>query len=156
MFTQDEKPNTPTGDTSIDDASSESKGKLDDFIGFFKKTKRKPSAVSQETQQGNTAEPVSEELFEPEAWKPLVKTPFLLLQVGTGSKRFELDNDEAKILAVQGSQTAKYFLNTHPKWIALTLFSLNLSGLLAFKTMAYMNDRKEEYLKKNKDRLSAV
>lgn len=83
-------------------------------------------------------------LFKPEAWRAIVRAPFALGQTMTGRKCWELDSAQEDTLATSTSLTAEYFLNTDPKWVALTLFAFNWSVVLTEKFAANAVERQKE------------
>lgn len=87
---------------------------------------------------------VIDSLYTPENLEGLVTLPFELRHAMTGWDGFELTSEEKHILAVTGVPVAKAFMDTDPKWIALTIFSITLLKLFGARELAYAAYRKEQ------------
>lgn len=86
----------------------------------------------------------AEALFDEKQWRGIVALPADIGKAVTGSKRFELSEQETETLAVGAANTARYFATFHPKWLALTLFSLSLAQVYGTRIALYAADKKEE------------
>jgi hypothetical protein len=65
-------------------------------------------------------------LFQPEQWEALVSAPANGAALITGSDAWNLSEKETKQLAIGAATTARYFAPSHPKWLALSLFSMSV------------------------------
>lgn len=83
-------------------------------------------------------------MFEPEAWRAIIRAPFALGKVMTGRACWELEKKQEDTLATSTSLTAEYFLNVDPKYVVLTLFLFNWSVVLTEKFAANAVERKKE------------
>lgn len=92
---------------------------------------------------GGLAE-AAKKMFEPEAWKAIVRMPFSLGKVITGRKCWDLEKTQEDTLATSTSATAEYFLQIDPKYVVLTLFLMNWSAVLTEKFMANAVERNKE------------
>jgi hypothetical protein len=92
---------------------------------------------------GGLAE-AAKKMFEPEAWKAIVRMPFSLGKVITGRKCWDLEKTQEDTLATSTSATAEYFLQVDPKFVVLTLFLMNWSAVLTEKFMANAVERNKE------------
>jgi len=75
-------------------------------------------------------------MFDPDAWRAIVRAPFALGKVVTGRDCWDLDKRQEDTLATSTSLTAEYFLNTDPKYVALTICMFNWSVILTEKYAA--------------------
>lgn len=82
-------------------------------------------------------------LFTPKQWESIAKMPFAFAEMATGSRHFALEKEEVDTLSVGLACTAEHFMLLEPKWVALTLFLTNMSGMLAFKYAAYKRDEEK-------------
>ena len=119
------------------------KGNLDNEAGVKNKRKNTPKAdsgpgVSRELEEA------ARKMFDPDAWRAIVRAPFALGRVITGRSCWELDKRQEDTLAVSTSSTAEYFLQTDPKWVCLTIFAFNWSVVLTEKFMANAVERQKE------------
>lgn len=96
------------------------------------------SGVSQELREA------ARKMFEPEAWRAIVRAPFALGKVMTGRACWELEKKQEDTLATSTSLTAEYFLNVDPKYVVLTLFMFNWSVVLTEKFAANAVERNKE------------
>jgi hypothetical protein len=78
-----------------------------------------------------------EQLFQPSQWRGIVAGPGQALHVLTGWEKWELEKDEIDTLAVGAANTARFFMAVHPKWVALSLFSVALLQSYGSRTAAY-------------------
>ncbi len=92
---------------------------------------------------GETAEKIKA-MFEPDAWRAIVRAPFALGKAMTGRKCWELEKNQEDTLATSTSGTAEYFLTTEPKYVMLTLFLFNWSVVLTDKMIQNAAERKKE------------
>lgn len=83
-------------------------------------------------------------MFDPKAWKTLVKTPFVLGTVLTGRKCWELEKEEEDTLATTTAASAEYFLQSDPKWVCLTICMFNWSVILTSKFLANAKETHNE------------
>lgn len=115
------------------------------------------------TQKSDSGPSVSRELaekaskmFEPEAWRSVIKMPFALGKVITGRKCWDLDKAQEDTLATTTSATAEYFLQVDPKYVVLTLFAMNWGAVLTEKFMANAVERQKEQASEPQPPLKAV
>ena len=102
------------------------------------KEKDSGSGISQELTES------ARKMFEPEAWRAIVRAPFALGKVMTGRSCWELEKKQEDTLATSTSLTAEYFLNVDPKYVVLTLFLFNWSVVLTEKFAANAVERNKE------------
>lgn len=107
---------------------------------------------SKDTGKKNSGSSVSRELseaakkmFDPDAWRAIVRAPFALGKVVTGRDCWELDKKQEDTLATSTSMTAEYFMNVDPKYVALTICMFNWSVVLTEK---YAENAKQRRLEK--------
>lgn len=85
-------------------------------------------------------------LFSPENWEGICKAPADLMLALSGNKIWDVPRDEVKTLSVHASATARYFMATDPKWIALTLFAFSLATTYGSRALIHMKDAKKRSL----------
>lgn len=97
------------------------------------------------------------QLFDPEQWGAICRGPAdLMLHI---SKRdlWRIEDRELKPLSVGAAHTARLFLQTDPKWIALFMFSVSLLQIYGARTALHLaQSRKEEKERKEKEPTKAV
>ena len=152
LFTKDPPVET---ENSEDTKSSIWGGKLAEAIAHArgtgvaneKGTKAKRSNTQKSDSGGGVSKELSEaarKMFEPEAWRAIVRAPFALGKVMTGRSCWELEKKQEDTLATSTSLTAEYFLNVDPKYVVLTLFLFNWSVVLTEKFAANAVERNKE------------
>ncbi len=119
------------------------KGGMDNAGGTTGKRKTGPKSESGPS-VSREMEAAAAKMFDPEAWRAIVRAPFALGQVMTGRKCWALDKTQEDTLTISTSSTAEYFLQTDPKYVALTLFVFNWSVVLTEKFMANAVERQKE------------
>jgi hypothetical protein len=85
-----------------------------------------------------------EALFSPEQWKGVVSAPADAACALTGSKTWELSDPEKATLAIGAANTARHFATFHPKWLALTLFSMSAMTIYGSHFVAYKLERQAQ------------
>ncbi len=80
-------------------------------------------------------------VFNPEAWRGLVRLPSDAATMLTGSKVWELSKPEVDTLASGAATCARYFVKADPKWIALMLFSSALVTVYGSRFVAYRAEK---------------
>ena len=109
------------------------------------KGKRKTSTKSDSgASVSRELEEAAKKMFDPDAWRAIVRAPFALGKVVTGRNCWELDKKQEDTLAVSTSTTAEYFLQTDPKYVCLTIFAFNWAVILSEKYMANAIERQKE------------
>lgn len=83
-------------------------------------------------------------MFDPEAWRAIVRAPFALGKAVTGRSLWDLEKREEDTLATSTSGVAEYFLQTDPKWIAFTLFAFNWTVIVSDKLIQNAREREKE------------
>lgn len=83
-------------------------------------------------------------MFDPEAWRAIVRAPFALGKAMTGRDCWNLEKREEDTLATSTSGAAEYFLQTDPKWIAFTLFAFNWTVIVSDKLIQNARAREAE------------
>lgn len=78
----------------------------------------------------------AKKLFEPDAWRAIVRAPFALGKVLTGRDCWELEKKQEDTLSTSTAMTAEYFMNVDPKYVALTICMFNWSVVLTEKYAA--------------------
>lgn len=83
------------------------------------------SSPTKKAAGGNDAKMI-DDLFSPANFKALVRVPADIRLAVTGRKHWELKDSEVDTLAITASTTAKYFSNTDPKWLAVSMLCMNV------------------------------
>lgn len=116
-------------------------------MGRKKKTASESSTVREESDRSSISAKDAEQvrkMFDPEAWRAIVRAPFALGKAVTGRQCWDLEKREEDTLATSTSGVAEYFLQTDPKWIAVTLFAFNWSVIVADKFVQNARERAKE------------
>jgi hypothetical protein len=87
-------------------------------------------------------------MFNPDAWRAIVRAPFALGKVITGRKCWELEKREEDTLATSTSMTAEYFMAVDPKYVALTICMFNWAVIMTEK---YAENAKEARLERQSE-----
>jgi hypothetical protein len=83
-------------------------------------------------------------LFDPDTWCAICRGPAdLMLHV---SKRdlWRIEDKELRPLGVSAAHTARLFLRTDPKWIALFMFSVSLTQIYGARIAIHLAQNKKE------------
>jgi len=76
-------------------------------------------------------------LFSGKAWEEIAALPFNVRRVMTGSRVFELETSQKKILGESLGAVMKALAIIDPKYVALSVFSINMTSIFAEKEIAY-------------------
>jgi len=143
----EEKSKADSSSPEADSTLREAEEMLSSFSKPLKGERKAGRRSVVESERASSKVSLPEEMFEKEAWEPIVETPFVLLELGTGSKAFQVTEKEKQVLAVATAQTAKYFLQIDPKWVVLMMFTFNWSTILGTKAVAYAVEQKQKDLR---------
>lgn len=83
-------------------------------------------------------------LFAPEYWEGIVRGPADLMMHVSGRELWNVPDKEIKPLATGAAHTARLFLQTDPKWIALIMFSVSLTQVYGARIALHMSALKKE------------
>lgn len=145
---------SPVWGASIRDAVASAKAKL---------SKRKPRSTEGEESTSRTPtggglskreEEKIREMFDPKAWRTLVRTPFVAARTITGRPCWNLEKEEEDTLASTTAASAEYFIQSDPKWLCLTLCLFNWGTVVASKMIANAALAKQEEDLKNANQTS--
>lgn len=78
-------------------------------------------------------------LYSPEHWKGICRAPADLMLATSGNQIWDIPEGEIDTLAEQASITARFFLATDPKWVALALFGFSLATTYGTRAMMHVN-----------------
>lgn len=78
-----------------------------------------------------------DELYSADNWDEIGALYFETRYALTGFDGFRLSDKQRKVISSSLAMTMKTLAITDPKWIAITIFSINFGGLIAQKEMAY-------------------
>ena len=126
------------GNNADTDIISKAKKTVSDHKAKIESTESTGSKSSAETNR--SLHEMSKELdkmFSPSNFRGIVRGPADFMLATTGRKLWDLPKEEVDTLASTASLTARHFLSTDPKWLALTLFSMSL--LTTYGTRAAMH-----------------
>lgn len=85
-----------------------------------------------------------ERLYSPESFAPIVSAPSHLAVMVTGRKLWELSKDEVRALSSSASTSAKYFLSTDPKWVALSMFLVSTATIYGTRLALHIREVRNE------------
>lgn len=91
-----------------------------------------------------------ERLYSPESFAPIVSAPSHLAVMVTGRKLWELSKDEVRALSSSASTSAKYFLSTDPKWVALSMFLVSTATIYGTRLALHIREVRNEKKGKKK------
>lgn len=83
-------------------------------------------------------------LFEPSAWRPIVKAPFAFFQAMTGRACWELTKNEEDTLATTTSTAMEYVAVTDPKWLAIGMCATTWTMIFSEKLILSAREAKKE------------
>lgn len=90
-------------------------------------------------------------LFAPEYWEGIVRGPADLMLAVSKRELWNVPDKELKPLAMGAAHTARLFLQTDPKWIALFMFSVSLTQVYGARFAIHIAQmRKEERERKER------
>lgn len=110
------------------------------------------SSETQDIQRRVVADEISrelEKLYSPDNFRGIVKAPADIMALATGSKVWELQKDEIDTLSVNASLTAKYFLVTDPKWVALTMLAISVTTIYGGRVAMHLAEKRKHVEKKD-------
>lgn len=96
---------------------------------------------------GNLSTKMQEQLaklFEPSAWRPIVKAPFAFFQAMTGRSCWELTKNEEDTLATTTSTAMEYVAVTDPKWLAIGMCATTWAMIFSEKLILSAREAKKE------------
>lgn len=117
---------------AIADARARGVGTQKGFKEGSTDTRKKSSGASVSRELSEAAK----KMFDPDAWRAIVRAPFALGKVVTGRECWELEKKQEDTLATSTAMTAEYFMNVDPKYVALTICMFNWSVVLTEKYAA--------------------
>jgi hypothetical protein len=117
---------------AIADARARGVGVKEGSSKGSKDTGKKSSGASVSRELSEAAK----KMFDPDAWRAIVRAPFALGKVVTGRECWELEKKQEDTLATSTAMTAEYFMNVDPKYVALTICMFNWSVVLTEKYAA--------------------
>lgn len=83
-------------------------------------------------------------LFAPEYWEGIVRGPADLMLAVSKRELWNVPDKEIKPLAMGAAHTARLFLRTDPKWIALFMFSVSLTQVYGGRIAVHMAQIRRE------------
>lgn len=83
-------------------------------------------------------------IFDEKAWKGAVGAPGDAAFALTGKEYWQLSEEEKDTLAKTGAATARAFLITDPRWLALSLFSLSILSIYGSRLMKHVAEKNAE------------
>lgn len=83
-------------------------------------------------------------LFDPDVWGGICRSPADLMLHITKKDLWRIEDRELKPLAIGASNTARLFLRTDPKWVALTMFLISVSQIYGTRIALHMAEKRKE------------
>ena len=118
-------------------------------VGSATGTKTKSKAPKETSSRGNLSAKDEEQivkLFNPDAWRPIVKAPFAVGQALTGRECWALSKSEEDTLAVSTSTSMEYVAITDPKMLALAMCAVTWTIIITEKFILNARERAKEDL----------
>lgn len=84
------------------------------------------------------------QLFNPAVWEGIVRGPADLMLHVTGRELWDIPEKELKPLALGAAHSARLFLRTDPKWMALFMFSVSLSQVYGGRIAVHIAQTRKE------------
>jgi|SRR5215831_8636530 len=97
-----------------------------------------------------------EKLFDSAVWGGICRSPADLMLHLTKRDLWRIEDRELEPLAVGASNTARLFLQTDPKWVALTMFLISLSQIYGARIAIHIAQARKEKLEKSRAAPSAA
>lgn len=117
--------------------AKQARPKKDDAAGgTFSLENRDAEAFAQQAK-------ILENLLDPKVWRGAVAAPGDAMVAVTGRMHWKLYDDETDTLAKTGAATARCFMVTDPKWLALSLFGFSLLSIYGSRFMKDVKDRND-------------
>lgn len=91
-------------------------------------------------------------LFEPRTWGMMVRAPADFMLHTSGRQLWNIPEKELEPLAITAAHTARNFLKTDPKWIALAMFSISLLQVYGTRAAVHMAEVRRERQEKMRGR----
>lgn len=82
-------------------------------------------------------------LYKPENFRGIFRAPADAMLALTGDKVWNVSKEETDTMASTGMVTMQFFMQSDPKWLALTLFSMSIFSVYGSRTAAYLMNRRE-------------
>jgi hypothetical protein len=83
-------------------------------------------------------------LFSPENFRALAVLPGETAFAMSGWEGWLVSKEEERSLSETASFTAKYYLQNDPKYVALSMFLVNLAVIYGTRTVAYYQEKREK------------
>ena len=103
-----------------------------------------PDLAAQQTVASAEIQKQLDALFAPENWRGIMRAPADLMLAFTGNELWALPKAEIDTLAATGSTAARYFMQTDPKWIALTLFLFSVATTYGTRATMHIKAIKQD------------
>jgi hypothetical protein len=91
-----------------------------------------------------------EKLFDASVWGGICRSPADLMLHLTKRDLWRIEERELEPLAVGASNTARLFLRTDPKWVALTMFLISLSQIYGARIAIHVAQVRKEKTERGK------
>ncbi|RWZ85539.1 MAG: hypothetical protein EO766_16640 [Hydrotalea sp. AMD] len=104
--------------------------------------KPRPGSLSDKPQEADTAG--LDELYKGENWQEIAALPFNVRRAMTGSDVFQLDSKQKKILGDSLAASMKLLGMIDPKYVALTIFGVNITTIWAEKELIYALEKRSQ------------
>lgn len=85
-----------------------------------------------------------EQLFNPEVWGGICRSPADLMLHITKKDLWRIEDRELKPLATGAANTARLFLRTDPKWVALTMFLISMTQIYGTRIALHVAQTRKE------------
>lgn len=102
----------------------------------------------QAEKQAKELQKALDNLYKPENFAPLMRAPADIMLAITGDDIWNIGDKEMAVLSASAANTARYFLEANPKWIALTIFASAIMTSYGSRTVMYLRKRKKNQIPK--------
>lgn len=85
-----------------------------------------------------------ERLYDPRVWEGLVMAPADIALSITGDEIWRTEKSERETLAIQASITARCFVISDPKWLALSMLGVGLATTYGMRLVEYYAKKAKE------------
>lgn len=100
-----------------------------------------PPTDKKADKQTKEIEKALDKLYSADFFAPLMRAPGDIMLGITGDSIWNIPDKEITILSGSAATCARYFMDLHPKWVALVIFVSALTATYGSRTAIYLNKK---------------